>query len=142
MKKTDKKLIVRPFDKKDQEQVIALWDACHLIKPPNDPVAAVAKKLAFQPELFLVGELDGEIVATVMAGYEGRRGWINYLGVHPDHRRLGLGGQIMQAAQERLEKLGCPKINLQVRTSNTQVIDFYKSIGYVEDHVLSFGKRL
>jgi ribosomal protein S18 acetylase RimI-like enzyme len=82
------------------------------------------------------------VVATVMAGYDGHRGWINYLAVAPDCQRQGLGGQIMAEAERRLRAAGCPKINLQVRTSNAGVIAFYRSIGYVLDDVVSLGKRL
>jgi ribosomal protein S18 acetylase RimI-like enzyme len=95
-----------------------------------------------RPDLFLVGTIDGKVVATVMVGYEGHRGWINYLGVCPDHQRQGLGREMMQAAEQRLRDCGAPKINLQVRTGNQQVIDFYKSIGFQLDDVVSMGKRL
>jgi ribosomal protein S18 acetylase RimI-like enzyme len=95
-----------------------------------------------EPELFLVGEIDGKVVATCMAGYDGHRGWINYLAVSPERRRWGLARRIMAAAEEKLRRMGCPKINLQVRASNQEVIEFYRSIGYRIDDVLSMGKRL
>ena len=77
-----------------------------------------------------------------MAGYEGHRGWINYLAVSPDLQRQGIARKMMDEAETKLSSLGCPKINLQIRSTNTQVIDFYKSIGYSDDEVLSMGKRL
>ncbi len=77
-----------------------------------------------------------------MSGYEGHRGWINYLAVAPEHRRQGLGWRMMDAAEVRLRELGCPKINLQVRRSNAQAATFYRSIGFIEDESISFGKRL
>jgi len=133
---------VRPYKLQDQDAVIALWRACGLVKPQNDPFADIAAKLTVQPELFLVGELEGRIVASLMAGFEGHRGWINYLAVEPAHRRTGLGREIMAKAEEKLRALGCPKINLQVRQGNQDAIAFYESLGFVEDEVISLGKRL
>jgi Acetyltransferases len=84
----------------------------------------------------------GTIVATVMAGYEGHRGWINYLAVHPDCQRKGYGRMMMNRAEALLLELGCPKINLQVRVGNEGVIEFYRKLGYQIDQVVSLGKRL
>jgi ribosomal protein S18 acetylase RimI-like enzyme len=92
--------------------------------------------------MFLVAESDGRILASVMAGYDGHRGWVNYLAVHPDHRRQGIGRRMMEEAESRLKAAGCPKINLQVRTENVAVLEFYKRIGYQTDDVVSLGKRL
>jgi ribosomal protein S18 acetylase RimI-like enzyme len=133
---------IRPYEATDEAAVIRLWDRCGLLRPWNDPRKDIRRKLAVQPDLFLVGTIDDEVVATAMAGYEGHRGWINYLAVCPRHQRQGLGGKIMVAAESRLRELGCPKINLQVRSSNSQVIEFYKSIGFQIDDVVSLGKRL
>ena len=77
-----------------------------------------------------------------MVGYEGHRGWINYLAVHPDFQRQGLATRLMAEAESILSELGCPKINLQIRKSNHSVRSFYESIGFVEDDVLSMGRRL
>jgi ribosomal protein S18 acetylase RimI-like enzyme len=133
---------IRPFQPDDETALIALWQRCGLVVPRNDPARDIALKRAWQPELFLVGELDGRVVASVMAGYEGHRGWINYLAVDPDAQRRGLGRLMMSAAEEALRALGCPKINLQVRTSNEAVRAFYQRVGYAVDDVISFGKRL
>lgn len=135
-------LVVRPYQPCDEEAVVALWRVCNLIVPWNDPYADIRRKLQAQPELFLVGTLDGQLVSTVMAGYEGHRGWINYLAVAPDRQRQGIGRRMMQAAEARLRALGCPKINLQVRSSNLGVIAFYRKIGFSVDDVVSLGKRL
>jgi len=135
-------LEIRPFDPVDEERVVRLWKACGLVVPWNDPHRDIGRKLRVQADLFLVGLLEGEIVATAMAGYEGHRGWVNYLAVDPDHQRAGLGRRMMDAAEKRLRAMGCPKINVQVRRSNTNVIGFYRAIGYTEDDVLSLGKRL
>ena len=133
---------IRPFETTDESAVIALWDRCGLLRPWNEPRKDIARKQMVRPDLFLVGVVNGDVVATVMAGYEGHRGWINYLAVSPDHQRQGLGRAIMQAAEQRLRESGCPKINLQVRTANQQVIDFYRSLGFQLDDVVSLGKRL
>lgn len=90
----------------------------------------------------LVGLASSQVVASIMAGYEGHRGWLNYLAVSPDFQRQGIGRRMVEAATAKLEVMGCPKINLQIRTSNTEVIDFYQRIGFVMDDVVSMGKRL
>jgi len=119
-----------------------LWQACDLLVPQNDPDRDIDRKLAVDPELFLVGELDGHLIATVMAGYEGHRGWINYLAVAPQQRRSGVGSTIMRAAEQLLVARGCPKINLQVRVGNAAVLEFYAALGYLDDKVIGLGKRL
>ena len=110
--------------------------------PWNNPETDIQKKMDVQPDLFFVGELDEKIVATCMAGYEGHRGWINYLAVAPAFRRHGFGRAMMLHAERQLVQLGCPKINLQVRAHNTDVIQFYQSLGFKDDNVTSLGKRL
>ncbi len=135
-------LLVRPYHESDEHAVVALWRECGLVVPWNDPHKDIRRKLTVQREMFLVGLVDNKIVAAVMAGYEGHRGWINYLAVSPSCQKQGLGRRMMDEAESRLRKLGCPKINLQVRTSNTGVIDFYKALGYTIDDVVSMGKRL
>lgn len=126
----------------DESAVIDLWLRCGLVAPQNNPRADIQRKLQVNPELFLVGRIDTEIVATVMAGYEGHRGWINYLAVAPHLQKSGYGRQIMAHAESLLRERGCPKINLQVRSTNRQVIDFYQSLGFMIDEVVSMGKRL
>jgi ribosomal protein S18 acetylase RimI-like enzyme len=133
---------VRRFEPRDQEAVVSLWERCDLVRPWNDPRKDIARKLRVQPELFLVGVHDEVVVATVMVGYDGHRGWINYLGVSPDFRRQGFGRAIMLAAERLLRDRGCPKINLQVRRTNLEVAAFYRAVGYLEDDVISLGKRL
>lgn len=133
---------IREFQDCDKDQVIKLWNDCELIVPQNDPEKDIDRKIKVNPELFLVGELDSEIVASVMGGYEGHRGWVNYLSVKPGKRNLGLGKEIMREIESRLKKKGCPKINLQVRSTNTKVIAFYESLGYSNDNVVGLGKRI
>jgi len=133
---------IRKFRESDRDAVIALWKRCDLVRPQNDPNTDIDLKTSFQPDLFLVGERDGSVVATVMAGYEGHRGWINYLAVDPETQRDGLGAKMMTDAEALLKELGCVKINLQVRSTNAAVLGFYDSIGYAKDDVVSMGKRL
>lgn len=125
-----------------QDAVIDLWRKCGLIVPQNDPAEDIRKKLDFQPELFFIGLLDGNVIGSIMAGYEGHRGWINYLAVVPEYQGCGYGRKLVQKAVDELRKIGCLKINLQVRKSNTSVIDFYKRLGFKEDDVVSLGMRL
>lgn len=113
-----------------------------MIRPQNDPRKDITRKLRVNPEWFLVGELEGRLVAGVMAGYEGHRGWINYLAVSPTHRRAGLGRALMAEAERLLLVAGCPKINLQVRPENPGVIAFYLSIGFTVEGAISLGRRL
>lgn len=133
---------IRPFNVADEPAVIELWNKCELIRPVNNPAKDIRRKLSVNPELFLVGTLNDKVIATVMAGYEGHRGWINYLAVDPDHRLRGYGRQIMVEAEGLLQAAGCTKINLQARTSNRAVLAFYERIGFRVDDVVSFGKRL
>ena len=135
-------LIIRQYDAADRDDVIELWRQCGLVVPQNDPNRDIERKLKVNSEWFLVGELEGDVVATCMAGYEGHRGWINYLAVAPRYRRRGLATLLMQEAECLLRRAGCPKINLQVRTANADVIEFYKAIEYSIDDVVSMGKRL
>ena len=135
-------LNIRSYQITDEQSVIQLWQDCHLVVPWNDPHKDIQRKLNVDADLFLVGALEGIVVATVMGGYEGHRGWINYLAVSPPHRRKGFAKQMMNRVEQLLKEKGCPKINLQVRETNQEVIEFYEAIGYKDDHVISFGKRL
>ena len=133
---------IRPYRHEDKKSVIQLWIDCGLVVPHNNPARDIERKLGIKPEWFLVGELDGKVIATCMAGYEGHRGWINYLAVSPVLQRKGYARAIMKRAEEILTDAGCPKVNLQVRATNHKVIEFYKNIGFRVDDVISMGKRL
>jgi len=133
---------IRSFVASDTDAVIALWDACDLTRPWNDPRKDIERKQQVQGELFLVGEIDGKIEASVMAGYDGHRGWMNYLAVSPASQKGGLGRKIVAAAEEKLRAMGCPKINVQIRSTNTDALGFYASLGFTDDAVSSMGKRL
>ena len=133
---------IRPFQTADQDAVVALWTRCALVRPWNDPHQDIRRKLKVRPDLFLVGILEGRVVASVMAGYEGHRGWLNYLAVAPEHQRRGYARALVTEAERLLRQTGCPKINLQVRTSNHGVLEFYRRLGYSTDEVVSMGKRI
>jgi ribosomal protein S18 acetylase RimI-like enzyme len=133
---------IRPYSSSDESTVVTLWQACGLTRPQNDPHKDIARKLKVNPELFLVAEAEGEVVGTVMAGYEGHRGWINYLAVTLRMRRQGLGRALMTEAERRLREAGCPKINLQVRPENREVLAFYASLGFAVEGAVSLGRRL
>jgi ribosomal protein S18 acetylase RimI-like enzyme len=135
-------LLVRSYLPPDREGLVNLWSVCGLVRPWNDPYRDIDRKLARDPENLLVAEHDGEVVGSVMVGYEGHRGWVNYLAVHPDHRGRGLGRRLMERAEELLGQLGCAKVNLQVRSSNEEAIGFYRRIGYSVDDSVSMGRRL
>jgi ribosomal protein S18 acetylase RimI-like enzyme len=124
------------------DYVVDLWKKCNLVVPQNDPVEDIQKKVEFQPELFFIGLLDGKVIGSIMVGYEGHRGWINYLAVIPEYQRRGYGGQLVQKSIDELRKMGCLKVNLQVRNTNTAVINFYKHLGFKDDNVTSLGLRL
>ena len=133
---------VRAFEDSDTQSVVELWQQCDLTVPWNDPHKDIQRKIQQGRDLFLIGTVDGQVMACIMGGYEGHRGWINYLAVHPDHRRGGYGKQLVEALEAKLLALGCPKINLQIRQGNQAVQAFYESLGFTDDHVMSMGKRL
>lgn len=133
---------IRVYREADLPAVVALWEDCGLVVPWNVPGLDIERKRAFQPELLFVSEESGEITGSVMVGYEGHRGWINYLGVTPKLQRTGLGRELMEFAEARLRELGCPKINLQVRGTNAKALAFYERLGFARDDIVSLGKRL
>ena len=134
---------IRAFADADTEAVVALWNDCGLTRPWNNPYQDIARKCSVSPDLFLVGtDTNGQLVATIMVGYDGHRGWINYLAVHPSHQRQGHARRLMEQAEQLLAARGCPKLNLQVRAGNEAVIAFYESLGYTDDKTVSMGKRL
>jgi ribosomal protein S18 acetylase RimI-like enzyme len=133
---------IQPYSTKYEKEVIALWERCNLVRPVNNPQKDIERKLKVNPELFLIGLIDGKVVATAMGGYEGHRGCVNYLGVDPTLQKKGLGREIMLALEARLAAIGCPKLNLMFRTENAGVEKFYEKLGYKRDDVIEMGKRL
>ena len=135
-------LEIRRFEPGDEPQVIALWQACGLRRSWNDPHLDISRKQATDDGLFLVAEMAGLLVGTLMAGYDGHRGSINYVGVLPSNRNMGIGRALMSEAERLLFERGCPKINLQIRTDNLGAVEFYRRLGYEPFEVVDMGKRL
>jgi ribosomal protein S18 acetylase RimI-like enzyme len=133
---------IRPFRDSDEAAVIALWEAAGLTRPWNDPRKDIERKRSVRREWFLVGTVEDAVMGSIMIGYDGHRGWINYLAVDAAHRGRGHARTLMREAERVLKAAGCPKVNLQIRRSNAQVIAFYEAIGYAQDDVVSFGRRL
>ena len=134
---------IRIYRERDREQVLSLWQECDLIHPKNDPQKDLDRKKGFGEELFLVIEEREKIIGTVMGGYDGHRGIINYLGVHPSFRGQGLGKMLLQAVEQKLKDLGCPQVNLLVWSNNSEVLEFYKKTQYSEaNDIVLLRKRL
>ena len=133
---------IRQFVPNDTNRVIFIWEQCDLVRKWNNPNFDIQRKLNFQKELFFVGLLNDEIIATAMFGYDGHRGWLNYFAVMPNFQKRGFGKQLMTFGEMALIEKGCPKLNLQIRNDNSKAINFYQNVGYKEDAAVSFGKRL
>ena len=135
-------LRIRTYQESDKKQLIQLWKDCGLVMQWNNPELDIERKLNQNSDEILVGLIDAKIVATAIVGYDGHRGWVYYLGVNPKYQKLSFGNQLMREAEMYLLGIGCPKINIMVRESNTEVINFYNAIGYKKDAVITMGKRL
>lgn len=133
---------VRAADEGDRHAVVALWHACGLTRPWNDPEADFARAIGGEASTVLVAETDGAVVGSVMVGDDGHRGWIYYLAVAPAARRSGLGRQLMAAAEEWLRARGCPKIQLMVREDNAPALDFYAALRLERQSVVTLGRFL
>ena len=140
--KSSSNFAIRQFVPNDTNRVIFIWEQCDLVRNWNNPNFDIQRKLNFQKELFFVGLLNDEIIATAMFGYDGHRGWLNYFAVLPNFQKRGFGKQLMTFGEMALIEKGCPKLNLQIRNDNTKAINFYRKVGYKEDAAVSFGKRL
>jgi ribosomal protein S18 acetylase RimI-like enzyme len=133
---------IRPYSESDEGAVAKLWHEVFPDAPSwNHPETDIRRKLTVQRDLFFVATIGSELVGTAMAGYDGHRGWVYYVAVSPKHRRQGVGTALMNRVEQELTQLGCPKLNLQVRTSHNEVIEFYKKIGYTIEERISLGKR-
>jgi ribosomal protein S18 acetylase RimI-like enzyme len=140
--KSSSNFAIRQFVPNDTNRVIFIWEQCDLVRSWNNPNFDIQRKLNFQKELFFVGLLNDEIIATAMFGYDGHRGWLNYFAVLPNFQKRGFGKQLMTFGEMALIEKGCLKLNLQIRNDNTKAINFYQKVGYKEDAAVSFGKRL
>ena len=135
-------LSIRPFHPNDTEKVIAIWKQCGLTRDWNNPYLDIERKLSCQSDLFLVGEVESDIVATAMFGFDGHRGWLNYFAVRPEFQKRGFGRDLLEFGEQKLIAIGCPKLNLQVRAENVDALQYYRHLGYAEDNAVSLGKRL
>ena len=134
---------IRIYHDSDEAAVVALWnEALPDSAPHNDPATSIRRKVAVDRDLFLVADIEGAIVGTVMGGYDGHRGWIYSVAVDRRHRRQGIGGALIRRLEAALAERGCLKVNLQVRASNEEVVAFYEELGYAVEERISMGKRL
>jgi ribosomal protein S18 acetylase RimI-like enzyme len=134
---------IRRYKASDFDGVKSLWEEAFPNDPPwNRAETAIPAKLAFQPELFFVAVEDGQIAGSAMAGYDGHRGWLYSVAVRRDAKRAGIGRALIRHAEEALQALGCAKVNLQVRATNAEVVQFYERLGYAAEDRISLGRRL
>ena len=133
-------LKIAPIEESDVASVVALWQACGLTRPWNDPEADIALARKNPNATILLGRVDEHLVASAMVGHDGHRGWVYYVAVDPDRQKKGLGGAIMDAAEAWLRAAGLPKLQLLVRRENLKAGAFYQSIGYEEADTIVFAK--
>jgi ribosomal protein S18 acetylase RimI-like enzyme len=133
---------IRVFRQEDFEEVITLWERCDLLRPWNDPEMDIERKLQHSPDLFLVAEVAGEVIGSLMGGYDGHRGSAYYLGVHPEYRGRGIANALLNRLEKKLIARGCPKIHIHIREENDLVIGLYEKLEYEHQETILLGKRL
>jgi ribosomal protein S18 acetylase RimI-like enzyme len=134
---------IRPYNETDEKEVAILWREVFPGSPAwNDPVTDIRRKLKIQRELFIMAIIDSAVVGSAMGGYDGHRGWVYYVAVKPEYRRQGIGAALMKRVEHDLKQIGCPKLNLQVRADNDEVVAFYEKLGYKIEPRVSMGKLL
>ena len=134
---------IRPYVEADEAAVSAVWSTAFPDPAPrNVPALVIALKLARQRELFFVAEVEGKLVGTAMGGYDGHRGWLYTVAVLPEVQRRGVGRALVRRVEAELAALGCLKMNLQVVTSNAEVVGFYERLGFAVEERISMGKVL
>lgn len=130
-------------DEHHRRSVVELWQTVFGYETAhNAPGLAIDKKLAVADGLFFVALAGVEVIGTVLAGYDGHRGWLYSVAVHPSHRRNGLGAKLVRHAEDALIERGCMKINLQIVNTNESVKAFYESLGYSTEPRISMGKKI
>ncbi|WGR95725.1 GNAT family acetyltransferase [Bradyrhizobium sp. ISRA443] len=135
-------LSIAPITDHDIADVVALWQACRLTRPWNDPTADIALARRGSNSAVLVGRAGGAIVATAMVGHDGHRGWVYYVAVDPGRQGKGLGRTMMTAAEDWLREAGVPKLQLLVRRENAKAGAFYQSLGYEQSTSVMLAKWL
>jgi ribosomal protein S18 acetylase RimI-like enzyme len=135
-------VLIRQFEARDEEAVIAIWSECRLLVPWNDPSSDIRRKVAFGGELFLVAEHLGCIVGAIMGGFDGHRASINYFAVIPARQRQGIGTALLLELERKLASYGAPRVKLMIRRRDSASARFFTAAGFVEDDVLVYGKRL
>jgi ribosomal protein S18 acetylase RimI-like enzyme len=131
---------IRKFRQSDKTSLINLWQTVFPDDPPhNEPSAVIKAKLAID-DLIFIAEIEGELIGACMAGYDGHRGWLYAVAVDPAHRRKSIGEKLVKHTIQALKELGCIKVNLQIRSTNTEVAAFYKSLGFSVEDRLSMGR--
>lgn len=133
---------LRPARRADRSDLLQLWEDCGLSVPESRPERDLVARLQSPLDSFIVAEEGGRLVGSCMGGFEGRRGWLNTLGVHPDSRGRGIARALVRAVEARLTVRDCPKVNLQVRTHHQDAIAFYEHLGYVRQDLQSMGRTL
>ncbi len=130
---------IRKFREADRDSLIKLWQTVFADDPPhNEPSKVIAAKLRID-DLIFVAETNGQITGVCMAGYDGHRGWLYAVAIDPAHRRCGTGATLVKYSLQALKQLGCIKVNLQIRSTNTAVADFYQSLGFSVEDRISMG---
>ena len=136
-------MLIRRFEDQDTQVVLDLWrEAFPKMRPWHHPPTDIRRKATFQGELFVVAVIDESVVGTAMAGFDGYRGYVYRVAVDQDHRRRGIATALMRRVEAALRALDCPKLKLQVEPGNTDVIAFYRHLGYQVDDFVDMGKPL
>jgi len=136
-------MIIRKFEESDRESLISLWSEVFPDDPAHNlPSSVIAAKLAVDDLIFVAQQnngLDNKLIGACMAGYDGHRGWLYAVAVLPQQRRSGTGAALVKHAMQSLKDIGCIKVNLQIRSTNTQVAAFYKALGFAVEDRMSMG---
>ncbi|OYU36912.1 GNAT family acetyltransferase [Novosphingobium sp. PASSN1] len=134
---------IRPYEAADFAGLDVLWREAFPNDPPrNRAEQSVPAKLAMNDDLLFVAVEDGKVIGSIMAGYDGHRGWLYSVAVRQSAKRRGIGTALVETAEGALRRLGCIKINLQVRSTNAAVIEFYKGLGFTVEEHISMGRLL
>jgi ribosomal protein S18 acetylase RimI-like enzyme len=134
---------IREFKTADEEDVISIWEqVLPNDRPHNRPAKVIRDKVRAQDNLFFVAEEAQRVIGTIIAGYDGHRGWLYSVAVHPDAHGTGAGKNLVDHALDALKARGCTKVNLQIRANNSQVVQFYERLGFTLEDRISMGKLL